>query len=88
MDEVPTTTHSEEIEEKMAKELLEEEKAPQVMIGWGGDGEGQGGKVGALFVSVELRNKKLKEMNQIIQFMLTIRNPIIDFQFYKCAFQL
>ena len=32
MDEAPTTTHSEEIEEKMAKELLEEEKAPQVMI--------------------------------------------------------
>ncbi|XP_078314413.1 3'-5' RNA helicase YTHDC2-like [Crassostrea virginica] len=29
MDEAPTTTHSEEIEEKMAKELLEEEKAPQ-----------------------------------------------------------
>ena len=38
MDEAPTTTHSEEIEEMMAKELLEEEKAPQVMIGWGGLG--------------------------------------------------
>lgn len=56
MDEAPTTSHSEEIEEKMAKELLEEEKAPQVMKGWGGTGGGQGGEVVALFVSVELRN--------------------------------
>lgn len=33
MDEVQTTAHSEEIEEKMAKELLEEGKTPQVMLG-------------------------------------------------------
>lgn len=33
MDEVQTTAHSEEIEEKMAKELLEEGKTPQVIFG-------------------------------------------------------
>lgn len=33
MDEVQTTAHSEEIEEKMAKELLEEGKTPQVIRG-------------------------------------------------------
>lgn len=33
MDEVQTTAHSEEIEEKMAKELLEEGKTPQVILG-------------------------------------------------------
>lgn len=33
MDEVQTTAHSEEIEEKMAKELLEEGKTSQVILG-------------------------------------------------------
>lgn len=33
MDEVQTTAHSEEIEEKMAKELLEEGKTLQVILG-------------------------------------------------------
>lgn len=49
MDEVQTTAHSEEIEEKMAKELLEEGKTPQVILG------------PMFYLEEELINKKIFE---------------------------
>lgn len=49
MDEVQTTAHSEEIEEKMAKELLEEGKTPQVILG------------PMFYLKEELINKKIFE---------------------------
>lgn len=49
MDEVQTTAHSEEIEEKMAKELLEEGKTSQVILG------------PMFYLEEELINKKIFE---------------------------